>query len=208
MPAEIPPALVAPLFCAGLTVFSPLKRGNVGPGTRVGVVGVGGLGHYAIMFAVALGAEVTAISHSQGKKDDAFKMGAKHFIVTGQDGWAVKASRSLDMILSTTNAKDMPLEQYLGLLDVGGTFVYVGIPEANMPELPYPLMIGNNSAIRGSNTGSRKEVLEMLELVKVKGIKSWVEEFPMSQASDVLKKQMNGESRYRFVLKSDGGLSH
>lgn len=203
VPSEISPALVAPLFCAGLTVYSPLKASNVGPGTRVGVIGIGGLGHYAVMFASAMGAKVTAISHSQRKEEDAKRLGAEQFLIAAGEEWHNKALRSLDLIICTSFAKDMPLEQYLSLLDVGGTLIYVGIPEADLPTLPPPLMIGNNSALRGSNTGSRKEVLEMLELVKSKNIKSWIEEVPMSHCADAIKRQMTGESRYRFVLKRD-----
>jgi len=198
--------MVAPLFCAGLTVFSPLKQAKVGPGSRVGVIGIGGLGHYAVMFASAMGAEVTAISHSAKKKEDAIKMGAQHFITTSQDKWAKTASRILDLIICTSFAKDMPLDKYLSLLDVGGTLVYVGVPESDLPSLPPPLMIGNNSAPRGSNTGSKREVIEMLDLVVSKGIQSWVEEIPMSRYSDAVQWQIRGEARYRLVLKSDGSL--
>ena len=197
------PEMVAPLFCAGLTVFSPLKQHAVGPGMRVGVIGIGGLGHYAVMLASAMGASVTAISHSTRKKEDAQKMGATKFVSTNSEDWDKKEGRSLDLIICTSFDKELPLDRYLTLLDVGGTLVYVGIPECNLPSLPPPLMIGNNSALRGSNTGSKKEVLELLDLVASKGIKSWVETIPMSQCSDAIRRQLNGESRYRFVLKRD-----
>lgn len=203
VPAELPKAMVAPLFCAGLTVFSPLKHQNVQNGTRVGVIGIGGLGHYAIIFANAMGAAVTAISRTTNKESDAIKLGAKKFIATCESDWAQKSARSLDLIICTSFDKKMPLEQYLSLLDVGGTMVYVGIPEGDLPPLPPTLMIGNNSALRGSNTGSRKDVLEMMDLVISKGIKGWVEEIPMSQCSTAIQRQLKGESRYRFVLKKD-----
>jgi alcohol dehydrogenase (NADP+) len=206
VPSEIPPAEVAPLFCAGLTVFSPLKANKVGPGSRVGVVGVGGLGHYAVSFARAMGATVTAISHSPRKQDDVFELGAKSFIVTAEPNWAEAHSRSLDLILCTSFAKDIPLKEYLSLLDIGGSLVYVGIPECDLPPLPPTLMVGNNSALRGSNTGSRKDVLEMLDLVVSESIRSWVSVYPMAQCAEVLKKQINGEARYRFVLEMDGSL--
>jgi alcohol dehydrogenase (NADP+) len=203
VPPEIPLAQVAPMFCAGLTVFSPLKQHGVCQGTRVGVIGIGGLGHYAVMFACAMGATVTAISHSPRKKQDATEMGAQDFLTTAEPGWEIPAARSLDLIICTSFDKGMALDKYLSLLDVGGTMVYVGIPEANLPSLPPTLMIGNNSALRGSNTGSRKEVMEMLDLVVSKKIQSWVEEIPMSQCSEAIQKQLRGESRYRYVLKRD-----
>lgn len=189
-----------------MTVFSPLIRNNVTKGTRVGIVGIGGLGHLAVQFANALGAEVTAISHSSKKRDDATKLGASNFIVTEGEDWASKSARSLDLIVCTSFSKEMPLVEYVQLLDVGGTFVYVGIPESDLPALPPTLLIGTNAAVRGSNTGSKKEVLQMLELVEKHNIKPWVEVLPMSQCSEVVQKQARGEARFRYVLKSDGGL--
>ena len=121
VPKSIDPAIVGPLFCAGLTVFSPLVRNKVTKGMRVGVIGVGGLGHLAVQFAHALGAEVTAISQSSRKKEDTVKMGAKHFIVTTEEGWVSKSARSLDLTICTSFSKEIPLAQYISLLDVGGT---------------------------------------------------------------------------------------
>ena len=188
------------MLCAGLTVYSPLSAAGVRWGTRVGVIGIGGLGHFAVMLAAAMGAEVTAISHSPRKKEDALKMGAKHFVATSAEDWATPNSRSLDLIVCTSFAKDMPLDVYLSMLDIGGTLVYVGIPESDLPSLPPTLMIGNNSALRGSNTGSRKEVLEMLDLAVKTDVRSWIETLPMSRCQDAIEKQEAGQSRYRIVL--------
>ncbi|OBT64954.1 hypothetical protein VE03_05627 [Pseudogymnoascus sp. 23342-1-I1] len=201
IPENLPSALAAPMLCAGVTVYSPLVRSKVGPGSRVGIVGIGGLGHFAIMFAKALGAEVTAISHTSSKSADAAKMGASNFITTSMEKWAEKHSRTLDIILCTSFAKDIPLEEYISMLDVGGTMIYVGIPESALPPLPPGLMIGNNSALRGSNTGSKKEVLEMLKLAADQEIKSWVEEVPMENCIEAVEKLECGEARYRLVLK-------
>ncbi|KAK4976742.1 hypothetical protein LTR42_002787 [Elasticomyces elasticus] len=206
VPEDIPPEEVAPLFCAGLTVFSPLKAQGVNSKSRVGIVGLGGLGHYAVSFASALGAKVTVISHSPSKKEDALELGATGFICTTVSDWASAHARSFDVILCTSFALDLPVPEYLSLLDVGGTLVYVGIPEHDLAALPPGLMIGNNSALRGSNTGSRKDVLEMLELVKSKRTRSWVSVHTMSQASEVVQKQAKGEARYRFVLRMDQSL--
>jgi alcohol dehydrogenase (NADP+) len=116
------------------------------------------------MFAAALGADVTVISHSSSKKADAENMGAKNFAESGKEGWAAPLSRCLDLIICTFFAKDLSIEEYISMLDIGGTLVYVGIPETALPSLPPTLMIGNKSALRGSNTGSKKEALQMLEL--------------------------------------------
>lgn len=202
IPASLPPAIAAPMLCAGLTVYSPLTAAKVKSGTRVGVVGIGGLGHFAVMFAGALAAEVTAISHSAEKKNDALKMGASHFLVTAEQGWPAGHVRSLDLIICTTFAKSMPIAEYLSLLDIGGTMVYVGIPEQALPALPPTLMIGSNTALRGSNTGSKKEALEMLELAASMGVKSWIEEMPMSKCIEAIKMMERGECRYRIVLRA------
>lgn len=166
----------------------------------MGVIGIGGLGHFAVMLAAAMGAEVTAISHSPRKREDTLKMGAKHFVTTSAEDWATANAQSLDLIICTSFAKDMPLDRYLSMLDIGGTLVYVGIPEAALPSLPPTLMIGNNSALRGSNTGSRKEVLEMLDLAVKSDVRSWIETMPMSMCQDAIKKMQAGQSRYRIVL--------
>jgi alcohol dehydrogenase (NADP+) len=151
------------------------------------------------MLVAALGSKVTAISHSPRKKDGARKTGANNIIATGQKGWAVPASRRL----ISTFPEEMPLAEYLELLDVSSTVVYMGIPEADPPDLPPGLMIRNNSAIR---TGSKKEISEMLEFVKSKVITSWIGEFPASQATDVLQRHANRECKYRFVLICDGDI--
>lgn len=189
------------MLCAGLTVYSPLVRSHVGLGTRVGVVGIGGLGHFAVMFAAALGAEVTAISHTSSKERDTKKMGATRFLATGKPGWSRGQERSLDLIICTSFAREMPMEEYISLLDIGGTLIYVGIPEGRLPALPPTLMIGNNSALRGSNTGSKKEALAMLELAAKAGVKSWIELMPMDKCVEALEKVENGDARYRIVLK-------
>lgn len=153
------------------------------------------------MFAKALGAEVTAISHTSSKSADAAKMGASNFITTSTEKWAEKHSRTLDIIPCSSFAKDIPLEEYISMIDVGGTMIYGGIPESALPPLPPGLMIGNNSALRGSNTGSKKEVLEMLKLAADQGIKSWVEEVPMEKCIEAVEKLERGGARYRLVLK-------
>lgn len=200
IPDALEPAIVAPMLCAGLTVYSPLSAAGIGPGSRVGVVALGGLGHFAVMFAAAMGAEVTVISHSASKKEDALKMGAKHFVVTKESGWAAPLNRTLDLIICTSFQKDMPIADYISTLDVGGTLVYVGIPESALPAIPPSLMIGNNSALRGSNTGSKKEVSQMLELVTKADVKSWIEILPMDKCAEAIEKVERGDQRYRIVL--------
>lgn len=129
-------------------------------------------------------------------------MGAKSFISTSSPDWAASLSRSLDLIICTSFAKDMPVQDYLGMLDIGGTMVYVGIPEGDLPALPPTLMIGNNSALRGSNMGSKKEVLKMLELAVKAGVASWIEVMPMTKCVEAIERVERGEQRYRIVLEA------
>lgn len=203
IPEGIPEEIVAPMFCGGVTMYSPLKRANVGPGSKVGIVGIGGLGHFGILFAKALGATVTAISHSPRKAADASALGASQFLSTATPGWNAPHLRTLDLIISTNFSTDMPLGEYLSLLKVGGTLVICGIPEGDLPRLSWADIAAANLAIRGSNVGSKKEVAEMLELVKEKGVQSWVEVVGMKDVEDVVKRLDRGECRYRYVLKAD-----
>lgn len=128
IPDGLSSAAAAPMLCGGITVYSPLKRHGCGPGKRVGVVGVGGLGHFAILFAKALGAEkVVGISRKQDKAEDACKLGADMYIATDEEkDWVPKNRRSLDLIVCTVSSDKMPLEGYLSLLATHGTFVQVG----------------------------------------------------------------------------------
>ncbi|KAG0153007.1 hypothetical protein PDIDSM_1966 [Penicillium digitatum] len=138
IPDALPSAEAAPLLCAGVTVFAPMRKCRVGPGKTVGIIGVEGLGHLGILFANALGADrVVAISRSSGKKADAVGgLGADGFIATGEEkGWAKKNSHSLDVTLCTVSAHDMPLAQYLRLLKRDGTFVQIEAPEDALPPL-------------------------------------------------------------------------
>lgn len=128
IPETLPSSHAAPMLCGGLTVWSPLKQYGAGPGKTVGIVGVGGLGHFGIMFAKALGADkVVAISRSSSKKEDALKMGADELIATGEDDqWVNKNRRSLDLIISTVGSENQPMGEYLWLLKTRGTLVQVG----------------------------------------------------------------------------------
>lgn len=201
IPAGIAPEIAAPMLCAGVTMFSPLKRSGLPKGARVGIVGLGGLGHFGVMFAREIfGYEVVVISHSARKRSDALAMGASEFWVTG-DGWTEK--RTLDLIISTNFSTDMPLREYLSLLKIGGTLVVCGIPEGKLPPIEWADIATGNLAIRGSNVGSKKEVEEMLRAVEEKGVRSWVQVLPMREVKTAVERMDKGEAAYRFVLKAD-----
>jgi len=207
IPDSIPSELAAPLFCAGVTVFSPLFRSGVGPDSSVGIIGLGGLGHYAVMFARALGAkDVVVLSHSPRKRDDALALGATDFVASSDTSsqWEQKYQRKLDVILCTASFQaSMALATYLSLLKVGGTFYSLGMPEGNLPAIPPVSLVYSNASLRGSNIGSRKEILKMLELVSENDVKSWVQLRKMKEAGQVLEDMDNGKGRYRWVLEMD-----
>ncbi len=191
------------MLCAGLTSYSPLVRNGCGPGKKVGVVGIGGLGHFGVMFAKALGAEVWAISRSHAKEEDARKMGADGFIATGDKDWAEPHIMTFDLILNTANSNDnFDFETYLSLLDVHGRWISVGLPEGDGISVRNQTFLANGCLIGSSHLGSRKETLAMLQLAADKGIHPWVETVPISadNLATTLQKLHKSDVRYRFCL--------
>ena len=192
----------APMMCGGITVYSPLKNNGAGPGKRIGIVGLGGLGHFGVLFAKALGCDkVVAISRRRNKANDAKAMGATDYIATSEDDkWARKHSRSLDLIISTVSSPDMPLESYLRLLRTGGVFIQVGAPEDKLPQIAAFGLIGKGCKIGGSQIGSPKEIEEMLTFAAEKGVKPWVQKKNMKDANKAVVDMEDGHARYRYVL--------
>jgi len=202
IPKGVAEEVAAPMMCGGVTVYSPLKQYNVGPGMDVGVIGIGGLGHFAVMFAAALGANVTAISHTHSKESDAKAMGAKHFIATGDKGSFKQNRRKFDLIICTVNADNMPMTDYLSMLKVHGKLTMVGAPEKPLQLPVFPLLL-NGVSLGGSAIGSPAEIKEMLELAQKTNIKTWLKVWKMSDINEALKDQHAGNARYRHVLKND-----
>lgn len=202
----------APLMCGGITVYSPLKQNGCGPGKTVGVVGVGGLGHFAVLFAKALGADkVIGISRKADKREDAIKLGADEYIATDDDkDWDKKYSRSVDLIISTVSSGKMPLTSYLGLLKVHGTHIQVGAPDAGeLPPVNAFTLIGKGVKIGGSAIGSAStEIPEMLQLAADKKIKPWVQTRPLKEANQVVQDMEAGKARYRYVLVNENYGKH
>ncbi|KAI9880785.1 MAG: hypothetical protein M1830_000221 [Pleopsidium flavum] len=206
---KIPDAIssdeAAPMLCGGITVFSPLQKNGAGPGKKVGIVGIGGLGHFGLMYAKALDCDkVVAISRSSNKKDDAMKMGADHFIATGEDkDWAKHNARTLDLIVSTVSSPDMPLQEYLQLLRTNGQFIQVGAPEDPIPSISAFALIGKGVKIGGSAIGSPAQIEEMLELSARKGIHPWIQKRAMNDANKTVVDMDAGKARYRYVLVNE-----
>ncbi|TGJ87447.1 hypothetical protein E0Z10_g1319 [Xylaria hypoxylon] len=196
----------APMLCGGVTVYSPLRRNGCGPGKSVGVVGVGGLGHFAVLFAKALGADkVVGISRKNSKRDDVLKLGADEYIATDDDqDWHKTHNRSLDIIICTVNSANMPLTQYLALLKRGGELVQVGAADnGDFPKINVFSLLTGGIKVSGSSTGAPWEIKEMLQLAADKKIKSWIEERPMKEANQAVIDMNEGKARYRYVLVNE-----
>ncbi|PSR84156.1 chaperonin 10-like protein [Coniella lustricola] len=212
----IPEALAsedaAPMLCGGITVYSPLKMNGCGPGKTVGVVGVGGLGHFAVLFAKALGADrVVGISRKADKRADALQLGCDEYIATDEDqGWDKKHQRSLDLVVCTVSSAKMPLTGYLGLLRTHGTFIQVGAPDSGeMPPINAFTLIGSGVKVGGSAIGSASsEIPEMLQLAADKKIKPWIQPVDMKDANKTVVDMEDGKARYRYVLVNSNYGKH
>jgi len=203
IPAGLDSADASSMLCAGLTVFQPLKRYGAGPGKKVGVVGIGGLGHYAVLLGKALGAEVTAFSHSPTKEADVRKMGADNFVVTDK-GFEKKWKRYFDLIICTIDVTaGFPLKEYMSTLYPLSTFVMVGLPDEAMPGLRAGALTATGVRMAGSSVGSKIEALEMLNLAVEHGIKPWIQTMPMSKAPEAVELMKAGKARYRIILEQD-----
>lgn len=189
---------VAPLLCGGITVYSPMRNHGVRPASRVGVIGIGGLGHIGLQFAKAFGAEVTAFSTSKDKEAEAKQLGAHHFVNTRDTGALKKVAGSFDFLLSTVSA-DQDWQGYVNALRPKGTMCFVGVPPSPVSLQVFPLISGQRS-IAGSPTGSPRDLHEMLDVAARHGVKAITERFPMAKANDAVAKVKKNQIRYRAVL--------
>ncbi len=201
IPDGLSTAEAAPMLCGGVTTWSPLKNNGAGPGKKIGIIGVGGLGHFGLLWAKALGCdEVVAISRSNNKKEDALKIGATKYIATSEEGWHKKNARSLDLIVSTVSSPNMPLAKYLQLLSTHGQFIQVGAPEEPFPAFSAFALIGKGCKIGGSAIGSPADITEMLEFAVKHNVRPWIQERPMKDANQAVVDMDHGDARYRYVL--------
>ncbi len=191
-------AATAPLLCAGITTYSPLRHWNVGKGHKLAVLGLGGLGHMGVKFGVALGAEVTVLSTSARKEEDARKLGAHHFIVTSDPDQMKAANASFDFILDTVSAEH-DYNQYLSLLKVDGVHICVGAPPTPSALLAFSLIPGRKS-IAGSNIGGIPETQEMLDFCAEHNITSDIELISIKDIDHAYERMLKGDVRYRFVI--------
>jgi alcohol/geraniol dehydrogenase (NADP+) len=200
IPAALESDSAAPLLCAGITVYSPLRSLGINPSSRVGVIGIGGLGHLAIQFARVFGAEVTAFSSSANKEEEALKLGAHHFVNSRESKAVNGLAGSLDLIVSTVNA-DQDWGGYVNTLRPHGTLCFVGVAPKPISLPPFPL-ISAMRCVCGSNTGSPSQIAEMLGVAARHGVKATVERFKMSEANQAVKRVRKSQVRYRAVLSN------
>ncbi|WP_284083814.1 NAD(P)-dependent alcohol dehydrogenase [Acinetobacter nosocomialis] len=198
IPDRLDISRAAPLLCAGITTYSPLRTWNVGPGTRVGIIGLGGLGHMAVKLAVGLGADVTVLSRSKNKEADALQLGAHHLLDTSDEAAMQQALNGFDVILDTVPVKH-DINPYIPLLDIDGTFVVVG--QLGLLEEPFTVpMIMGRRRIAGSMIGGIAETQEMLNFCARQNILPDCEMIRMDQINEAFERLERSDVRYRFVI--------
>ncbi|WTW96278.1 NAD(P)-dependent alcohol dehydrogenase [Streptomycetaceae bacterium NBC_01309] len=188
----------APLLCAGITLYSPLKRWGAGPGKKVAIVGLGGLGHMGVKIAAAMGAEVTVLSQSLRKQEDGLRLGAAHYYATGDPETFEKLAGTFDLIVSTVSA-NMDFDAYLGLLKTRGTMVNVGAPSEPTPIGLFSL-IGGDKTLAGSMVGGIAETQEMLDFCAEHGLGAEIEIVSADKINEAYDRVLASDVRYRFVI--------
>ena len=198
VPANLDLAAVAPLLCAGITTYSPLRHWKVGPGKKVGIVGLGGLGHMALKFAHSFGAHTVQLTTSLKKKEDAIKLGADEVVVSTDEAAMKKHAGSFDFILDTASAPHA-LELYLSLLKQDGTITLVGLPE-KPPAVNVFSLISKRVSIAGSMIGGMPETQQMLDYCGQKDITAEVEVIPIQKINEAFERMLKQDVKYRFVI--------
>lgn len=198
IPDSIPLDAAAPLLCAGITTYSPLKTWGVGPGSKVAVVGLGGLGHMAVKQAAAMGAEVTVLSTSDRKKADAERMGAKHFLINSDKDAMKAAAEKFDLIINTVSATH-EIAGHLNLLAKDGTMVMLGLSTEGMPVFAMPLL-WRRRRVAGSLIGGIRETQEMLDFCAEHGLACDIELIAPEQINEAYERMEKSDVRYRFVI--------
>jgi alcohol dehydrogenase (NADP+) len=198
IPDSLPLDAAAPLLCAGITLYSPLRHWNAGPGTRIAVIGLGGLGHMGVKLAHAMGAHVTVLSQSLKKMEDGLRLGADEYYATSDRGTFEKLAGSFDLILNTVSA-NLPLGNYLQMLKLDGTLVELGMPE-NPMSVPAGALIFGRRRIAGSLIGGIRETQEMLDFCAEYGVRPEIEIIEPDYINEAYERVLASDVRYRFVI--------
>lgn len=198
IPENLPLEAAAPLLCAGITLYSPLRHWQAGPGKKIAIVGLGGLGHIGVKLAHAMGAEVTVLSQSLNKQADGKRLGADHYYATSDPNTFTQLYRYFDLIINTVSA-DIDWNAYLNLLKVDGSMVVVGIPEKPVPLGAFALILGRRS-VAGSSIGGILETQEMLDFCGRHNFACDVEVIPIQSVNQAYERVLKSDVRYRFVI--------
>lgn len=198
IPDALPLDAAAPLLCAGVTMYSPLRHWEAGPGKRVAVIGLGGLGHLGVKLATAMGADVTVLSQSLKKMDDGLRLGAGEYYATSDPATFKKLRGSFDLIINTVSA-NLDMSAYLGLLKLDGTLVEIGIPERPMEISVMPLVMGRRS-LTGSLIGGIPETQEMLDFCAEHDVRPEIEVIEPGYVNEAYERMLASDVRYRFVI--------
>jgi uncharacterized zinc-type alcohol dehydrogenase-like protein len=198
MPGNLPLEGCAPLLCAGITLYSPLRHWQAGPGKKVAIVGLGGLGHMGVKLGHALGAEVTVFSQTRRKEQDAARLGADHFYATSEPDTLTRLEGSFDLVLNTVSALT-DWNSYLNLLAIDGTMVLVGLPEKDIPIGAFSLTSRRRS-LAGSQIGGIRETQEMLDFCAKHQIVCDIELVPIQRVNEAYERVLKSDVRYRFVI--------
>lgn len=201
VPENLDPAGVAPLLCAGITTYSPMRHWNVGPGKKVGVVGLGGLGHMAVKFGRAFGAHTVVFTTSPEKKEDARRLGADEVVVSRNQDEMLQHIGSFDFILDAVSAEH-DINAYINLLKRDGNLTLVGAPEKPLQVAAFPLLFGRRS-LSGSLIGGIAETQEMLDFCGEHGITADVEVIPIQKINEAYERMLKGDVKYRFSIDMD-----
>ncbi|CAG9945469.1 unnamed protein product [Clonostachys rosea f. rosea IK726] len=206
IPDQLASEHAAPMLCGGITVYRPLKMNGCGPGKSVAIAGVGGLGHFGILFAKALGADwVTGISRKESKRNEVLSLGADEYIATDDEShWEETHRRKFDLIISTVSSEKMPMNGYLKLLKTKGSLIQVGAPNGGaLPPINVFTLLSNEIKLGGSPIGSPGDIREMLDLAVKKSVKPWIELRPLKDANQAILDLKAGRPRFRYVLVNE-----
>ena len=198
LPDSLSLDFAAPLLCAGITCYHPLSVWNAGPCVRVGIVGLGGLGHMGVKIAAAMGADVTLISHSPGKEEDGYRLGASSFVLSSDKEAMKKARNSLDLIINTASSVTA-VDPYMRLLGLDGTMVMVGLPENALTVSAFTLVAARRR-LAGSNNGGIPQTQEMLDFCGAHGLGSDIETIPIQDVNEAWDRVVASDVKYRFVI--------
>ena len=198
IPESLDFAAAAPLLCAGITLYSPLRHWNAGPGRKVAIIGMGGLGHVGVKLAAAMGAEVTVLSQSLKKQEDAARLGASHYHATSDPATFKQLAGSFDLIVNTVSA-NLDLDAYLRLLKIDGTMVNLGLP-SEPSTVSIGSLVGGRKSLAGSMIGGIAETQEMLDFCAEHGITADIELIDVSYVNEAYERVLASDVRYRFVI--------